>query len=104
MGADGDVRETYRQITENQLEFEGEAWEDKSALALGFIQQLLRLEPEKRPVASAALQHLWLLQAPVEEEEMVSNLDEDEGEFILSGFSCYAPRELTFDSLRSKGG
>merc|ERR1712029_558757 len=100
MGADGDLRETYRQITEHQLEFEGETWEDKSDLSIDLTESMLSLSRDKRPTATAALIHPWLLQVNLEEEETSEMNDSDEGE--EGGYSCYAQPASLHLAIRSK--
>jgi len=68
MGEGGDLRQTYEKIVERDLKFDGEAWEDKSELAMDFVSQMLLVQRDKRPNAATALHHPWLVHCGLDED------------------------------------
>ncbi|KAI7875501.1 Pkinase-domain-containing protein [Lichtheimia hyalospora FSU 10163] len=55
-----DQKELNAQITNAKYEFHERYWQNISQDAKDFIQQLLSLDPSKRPTATEALKHPWL--------------------------------------------
>merc|ERR1712087_416038 len=84
-----DLRETYRQITECKLEFEGQVWEEKSDLAVEFITDLLCIDTDRRPTAPAALLHPWVLQLYIDDGDF-DDINDDDEECAEDNFNCYA--------------
>merc|ERR1712137_1216540 len=79
-----DLRGTYRKIVDRNMNFDGEAWEEVSDLAKSFIDQLLCVEPQKRPPAYLVMKHAWITtfadRGARERESEDSEEHEDESE------------------------
>ncbi|CAM5123663.1 unnamed protein product [Natator depressus] len=57
---DDNDSELFAQILKGAFEFDSPYWDDISASAKDFIQQLLQRDPEKRYTCEQALQHPWI--------------------------------------------
>merc|ERR1712113_941136 len=114
MGKNGDIRETYLQITEGKLAFDGDVWEEKSSTAIEFVQHMLALDAAKRPTAYSALLHPWLVQVCLEDENtsdgehdpMNKQWDTSDGEDESDGdqINCYAYPTTLERVIGSRGG
>lgn len=76
-----DLQETYLNVSQVDLDFEYEEWEEKSQHSIDLISLLCQARPTNRPKASEILEHIWLTSGglraplrPVDEEHLTTPL------------------------------
>ncbi|CAG5097560.1 Oidioi.mRNA.OKI2018_I69.XSR.g15128.t1.cds [Oikopleura dioica] len=74
-----DIQDTYLNVSQVDLDFDDEEWEDKSQASIDLISSLCQARPNNRPEAKEVLEHVWLsTNAPLRSLRPVEASDECE--------------------------